>query len=513
MVCTVMQYSASTAQGRPQGIAGGFVLVGALALLSTWRACRARPLGIGDLRTWLVCHELVARRCRAGEGRSPAYGFSELAKLLGVSEKRARASARRLVDAGLLEWSDSVIGFPEPPGQAVDLKDTIGGGRGSVAIPRRMLRHLAAGARPALIATVLGILLRCLSRGRGGFRSRGRVKASWIAQVFDLDLRRVKQARKDLVALGWITPEQADQWAENRWGRVYAIDLRWEPDGPEAGRRLPPPPAEGGRRLPPPDSHPEPLREDKDQEPAPGGPAGVEIRGPGEGLISPPTSPAAPATAPPRPPMESQPEFGSGRSARVAAGAGTSPAGVESGRPVSGRPAVIRGGSRVGPLPPPRLDDVRMEDLKDTGRLLALLDQAVARDLVGPSEADRLRFVAAAEHALAVGQGNPPGLFVYLVRGRLWRYLTGADEDRANARIKAFLRGQSLSPVATLSSRQAVRPVLSEDARAVLRVRTALARAGYRGDPFPQVRRHDSSWTRERWNAALVELGTSMTMG
>ena len=50
-----------------------------------------------------------------------------------------------------------------------------------------------------------------------------------------------------------------------------------------------------------------------------------------------------------------------------------------------------------------------MEDLKDTGRLMDLLGQAVARGLVSTSEADRLRFVASAEHALGIGQGEPGG--------------------------------------------------------------------------------------------------------
>jgi hypothetical protein len=50
------------------------------------------------------------------------------------------------------------------------------------------------------------------------------------------------------------------------------------------------------------------------------------------------------------------------------------------------------------------------------------------------------------------------------------------------------------------------RPVLSDDAQVVLRVRRVLAAAGYRGDPFPQVRRHDPSWTRERWEQASKEI-------
>ena len=93
---------------------------------------------------------------------------------------------------------------------------------------------------------------------------------------------------------------------------------------------------------------------------------------------------------------------------------------------------------RRGPLPAPTLDDVRVEDLKDTGRLLGLLDQAVARGLSSPSEADRLRFVAAAEHAPAVGSGNP----ARAVRpagpaAGSGRYLTQDDEDAASRPAEA----------------------------------------------------------------------------
>jgi hypothetical protein len=174
---------------------------------------------------------------------------------------------------------------------------------------------------------------------------------------------------------------------------------------------------------------------------------------------------------------------------------------------------------RTGPPPkpdpssPPRLRDVQVEDLKDTGRTLTLFAEAVGLGWLGSSEADRLRFVGAAEHALGIGQGNPAGLFIHLVRGKLWRYLTQDDEDRANGRIKVYLRGPELPPVASSSIRPPVRPVLSEDARTVVQVRLALAAKGYRGDPFPQVRRYDPSWTRERWDAALLELGTIGAIG
>jgi hypothetical protein len=139
--------------------------------------------------------------------------------------------------------------------------------------------------------------------------------------------------------------------------------------------------------------------------------------------------------------------------------------------------------------------------------LLELHRQAVERRVVEPSEAGLVRFLAAAEHAKAVGTVNPPGLFARVVRAGLWRHLTQADEDRAMSRLKAHRRGPepATGPAMSRPARPA-RPSLSPDARAVAEIRRSLAASGYRGDPFPPLRRHDPGWTRERWDAALREL-------
>ena len=76
---------------------------------------------------------------------------------------------------------------------------------------------------------------------------------------------------------------------------------------------------------------------------------------------------------------------------------------------------------------------MRVEDLKDTGRLLGLHDQAVARGLMGSSEADRLRFVAAAEHARAVGSGTRAGCSRDWC-GRGWRHF-GRRTTRTRRRV------------------------------------------------------------------------------
>jgi hypothetical protein len=131
----------------------------------------------------------------------------------------------------------------------------------------------------------------------------------------------------------------------------------------------------------------------------------------------------------------------------------------------------------------------------------------VNEGVIGTSENDRLRFVAAAEHARVIGTQNPPGLFVRLVRGKLWNYLTQDDEDAANSRLKRHLFGAPAGRVAGLSRPMVVeRPTLSEDAVLVRAVRAAAAGAGYRGDLFPLVRREKPEWTRQRWESAVAEL-------
>ena len=455
---------------RPVRISGGFVLISVAALMTAWRACRARPLGIGDFRAWLAAHELEARRCVVDESRARTYSHAELAKLLGVTAKRARASVRRLEAAGLIRWSDSAIEFPDHILEDEEqLGETIGRGRGSVAIPRRLLRYLVAGARPALIATVLGILLRCLSRRKGGFDGRGRVKASWIARVFEVDVRRVKAARRELVVLGWIEPELSKQAAENRWGRAYRIDLAW--DHVEAGgRSLPPPPAGGRPAIATPSLNQEPLRERiQNQEPA-GGPTGFSISGQGKG------------------------------GSRLTPGCDDLPRGCVESDP-SRRPPL--------PLSVPTLADVRLEDLKDTDRLLDLHRQAVAKGLVTASEADRLRFVGAAEHALAIAK-NPPALFAWIVLNGCWRYITGVAEDSARRRLRLHDYGPprvSAQPTVFSSSRPIEPGGLSDDARIVKAVRDASIKAGIYRDPFPAFQVRYPGWDRGRWDASLVELG------
>jgi hypothetical protein len=489
---------------RPEG---GYQLIPAVHLALAWWAYHEKRIRLADLRVWFAAWEMRARRCGAPAPLPRRFTLGELARLSGLSVRRIRAAVRRLEAARLLAWSERAAAFPLAAEVLAGL-DGDGFGRffdgipnhdRRVPVPRRILRLLAEGCRPALIATILGHLLRCLYSKGGQCQGVGRVKASWIAETFGVGMRRVKEARRELVAMGWLTPLPSPQWAMNRWGALVRIELGWargdgrvagapaDPAGslaaPEPGPELAPPaPARGAESAPPDSSDEEPLRVEKNQEPAAGGPAGFCIARPEEktpeadGTIS----DVAPVSAPGTAAVEAAP-----------------------------RSTVDRAPSLTRPVPgKPDLRHIVPEDFADTGRLLELYAQAVAAGLVAASEWGRLRFVAAAEHAKAIGAKNPCGLLASLVRSGTLHYATEGDEVAASVRLRRHLYGGAPaggpSPGRGVSVRRGLEP--SEDARLVQAVRAAAARARYRGDPFPLLKRERPEWTRERWDRASGEL-------
>jgi hypothetical protein len=473
----------------PRKPAGGYQLIPVVHLAMAWWCYRAKLIRLADLRVWFAAWEMRARRCRRPSPLPRRFGLAELRGLTGLSPRRLGESLRRLRAAGLLAWSESTIGFPAsteavplPDRAAFDrFLDRLPNHRRRVPVPRRILRLLAGGARPALIATILGHLFRCLYVKGGKCLPVGRVKASWIADTFGIGLRRVKQARQELIALGWLVPLDSRQWALNRWGALIRINLDWSrldglrpvtiaaavepgdvgaegsPPVTAPGPELALPPPDSGPQLAPPDSDEKPLTGAKNQEPADGGPAGFYRAQPEEETPEPGTTAPVPRAA----------------------------------GPVLGKPT---------------LRDVVPEDLRDTSRLLDLYEQAVDQGLAPPSEWGRLRFVAAAEHARIIGTKNPCGLFVRLVRGGLYHFATQDDEQAASVRLRKHLFGMPAEPRASVGVILRSEPALSADARLVAAVRAAAARARYRGDPFPLLKRQKPEWTRERWDRALGEL-------
>ena len=454
---------------------GGFVLLTVEILCLLWWVYRQRYIQLRDLRVWLACQEMVARRCQLRPDQVPHYTLAELHRLVGgVGGPHLRCSLRRLEAHGLLAWSsthitfitaaDALRGIPDRT-SFITMQATIPNLQRRVPVPRPTLRLLALGCRATVIATILGHLIRCLYTHARPLRcvSGGWCKVSWIAEVFQVDRRRIKAARRHLATLGWLEIAAVPQHTLNRWGSYVYVSLTWDRPAHATGRRgrlpaagettvLPPPPQFSTTILPPLTSHKEPLQEHQHQQltprPYP--------------LVLMPCTPSLATSSPPHDLFHPDKA-----------------------------------------LPPPTLSHIVPEDLQDTGRLLTLFTQAQTQGLLGKSDSDRLTFCALAEHAKVVGSANPCGLFAALVRRQQWHFVTDSDEDVAQGRLKAYLYGPAAraAPPPTTAP-----PELSPDATIVRYVRTQLARAGWQGDAFGLVSRGDPTWTRERWEHATAEL-------
>ena len=463
---------------------GGFRLLIVQQLCLVWWAYRSRRIQLMDLRVWFAAQEMVARRCQLAPDQMPHYTPEELHGLVGgVGGEHLRASLRRLEALGLCTWSSTKLTFATSPTDLRDVQDlsdfhtmyeAIPNHSRHVPVPRQAVRLIAGGCRPTVIATILGHLIRCLYYRDRRCISGGWCKASWIAEVFRVDLRTIKAARKHLVAIGWLQMLDTPQILRNRWGTYTLISLSWtraaleqaaENSAAPPAAASPPPSEFCTTGFPPLHKEDiEPFQELKHQEPAPPAEAAQSV------------APFQPA------------EFTPGGTTGVKQQGKDQP---------------------TSPTLPPTLQHIVPDDLGDTARLLALFEQAQQHGLIGPSDSARLTFLATAEHARVMGSTNPCGLLAALIRRQLWHYVTESDEDAASQRLKQHLYGQDAQrrpPSMPMAPEPAA---LSKDAFMVRELHRELARAGFQGDAFGSVHRVYPEWTRARWDHAVAELATA----
>ena len=378
-----------------------------------------------------------------------------------------RPALKQLLDLGLLRsCTKAGIAFAESTDElrcedrsGLDaMFDHLQGVTRKVPVPRRMIRRLAGGLSKARTATVIAHLIRCLFYRKGeGINPVGCCKASWVAEVFGVTERSVFDARKFLVLeLGWLLPEECSQHVLNRDGLWVAVNLDWGPE--EQGA-----PAELSIAA----TVEVPAAADESSGPRPENAGHF----------------AGPSTENKKPLRESNNQKPASRPA------------------ASGGPAGFQGSNSGEKKPDIR--DIVPDDFRDRDRLMELHRQAVDAKFISTSEADRLAFLAAAAHAQAVGS-KPCRLFAWMVRGKRFEFITQADEDAARSRLRPPMPYPRELPTPAPTHRP--EETLSADALLARSVQAALARAGFRGDPLPLVRRERPEWTRERWDAAVAEL-------
>jgi hypothetical protein len=230
-----------------------------MALYSAWLAYRRNVIDLLGLRVWLASFELLARRCALKKGMRPKYCLKELQSLLGgQSNRRLRAALLRLHKAGLLEWTDEKIEIVRTVSAAAALGFTDacllpeGFLPRPAPVPRRFLRHLVSSRSPTLIATGLAHVIRGAFLKGGAFVNGGRCKASWVADVFGVDTRNVKAARKQLVVDGWMKSFGGSQTGMNRWGAAFQFDLERRLNPTSIASKVPPLRSGYDTKAPPP---------------------------------------------------------------------------------------------------------------------------------------------------------------------------------------------------------------------------------------------------------------------
>jgi hypothetical protein len=372
--------------------------------------------------------------------------------------------------------------------------------RCDLPVPRRVLRFIAGGCRRSLWATLFGHLLTCLTYGQGQCRSGGYCTAAWIATTFGISLRSVKAARRHLLAIDVLQTVSTSCLVRNRHGAKMLVNLQWS--GPtltraslrtlhtdEEEKRSTEAVANTRRTLPEPETSPEsppsthvalpllPLLSVRVQhETVPCGASSLMVAPqhqpvpgrnrqhhltpstPSDGHeLAPPVLPDVHELAPPMTPHKlfgeekKTQQLASGepagrlsalvRQAQEQIRAGLLPRGEEP--RIEQRTATVRAHLRppAAPAPvtqPPNVQHITRQDLREMERLLCVYEQAVDRGWIGSAEADRLTFVALAQHVLLYRAQNPGGLLHRLLTKRLFHYITQEDEDQALARLKAY---------------------------------------------------------------------------
>lgn len=232
---------------------GGFALLTVEHVLLPWLAYQHDLIEPLALRAYFGLREMPARRCQTAPGTRAHYHARELQGLLGpaVRLSQAEAALEALTAAGLVTWTEHTVRFITHPEalQGIDLsayaamRAQVHAELDRVPVPRRMLRYLAREGSPGLIATTLGVVLRCLryyARAKQCV-SGGAVSAAWIAACMGLPERTVYNGLATLDTLDWLAPVPTPRWHQRQYGPWRVVNLAWDlPPAPPARRgRLP----------------------------------------------------------------------------------------------------------------------------------------------------------------------------------------------------------------------------------------------------------------------------------
>ncbi len=357
------------------------------------------------VRVFFACLELEAIReaaARSQKGkkkksRGVLYRIEEIERLTGLSPSVIKQQLAALEKAGILLFSESLISLTRDilPFASDLLRAAIGerSPNRAIPIPRCILYFLASCKQQSVAVTLIAYIIRSLSlrRSDSEIKAAGTAKALWVAQTFGLSLRAVRGARKELLRLGLISPDDnSTQRKLNRTGSYFVVNTSWKPQKQESSK------IDLGEKAP------------------------VEIAEVGEKLevklpeFAPPQPENCTNFAPPYKYKETSKELKNQKTRQAE-----------------------NSGFLIKKQGKPRLENIQPEDLKRVSTLLVLFAQAVKAGWLKDTEANKLKFLSAAVRANAVGN-DPVRVFVTIVRRELWHHITQEQEDRAAQALKRY---------------------------------------------------------------------------
>lgn len=474
---------------RTDRIEGSFRAITVHQLTLAWWLHADGHMTRRQLRVYFALHELAERRRYMERDGRPLYTLEEIIALVGGRGEGAKARSETARDLlvlrtlGLADFTAHSITFarsadqirlttPENSGGVDDLAgfwsmlQQIPNTRRTVPVPRRIVRALAAGFSKATTALIIAVLIRGLfwHKQDGTYRTDGRYKLSWVAEVFGVSRRRLSEARASLIGIGWLEELEVGHWQKNQWGLHDRINTDWKPPAVGEGSRQ-----EAGQ---------------------PSAGTSTPNRDFSAGTSSPDLTGSLPLTG----------NLNTRNPAPMRAG----PSGVSTSSTLGGRRKRSGGqGRRVSkPGGPPNLRDIRAEDFASTERMLELHEQACALGLSTRSEHGRIEFLSFAERARHRGR-RAGALLFWLLRERKSAFITQHDEDEASIRLRQHING----PNPRFEARE-VEPeppaaeaggFTDEDRFVAACLRVAQQRQI--DDPFI-VARQAKDWTREQWDTA-----------
>lgn len=249
-------------------IEGGYQPVTPIFLGNLLTNYFSRAISWPSVQIAFACLEMTARREAAAKSRPKwkkskerfcKFTSQEISHLTGLNLRAVGKGLSKLRKAGILRCEKTVIQFEDSPqGGAVELIEELACKRSTrrmIPVPRRAIRFIAGHSTSTLSRVMIGYWVRGLSMKRKTYEvcGKGTVKASWLADTFQLSLRSVRYAQAKLKSLGWIGKDiGSKQWKLNIDGAYFQIDLKWSPSLAVPNSRIAPPPGNKCTSVAPP---------------------------------------------------------------------------------------------------------------------------------------------------------------------------------------------------------------------------------------------------------------------